>query len=272
MSRLNNRLNSSNRDQTNKHPTKSAGYLLPALYGAELTSGWSVGMRQVTRALLPAVLPAGPILELGCGGGGLLRDLAERMTQQDAQQVLHGMDRHPLALSTAQLHLAQLTTQVQLTQADLHKLPFADNSFGLLFALDTFDQAEVDLTRGLAESWRVLQPQGMLLLRVSAHAWLQGAHDVAFNTGHRYAIGELQHALHAASFAPLRVTYANMLLSLPVVALRLSQRLHPSPLTDGLYATTAVNRLLTLALSCEARWLRQVNLPFGISLYAIARK
>lgn len=258
----------SNSHQTNKNQTRLAGYLLPALYQTELTSGWNVGMRQVTHALLPAVLPAGPILELGCGGGGLLRELAERLPQQSIQ----GIDRHPLALSSAQLHLAQVAPQVQVTQADLHGLPFADNSFGLLLALDTFDQTGVDLARGLAESWRVLQPQGMLLLRVSAHAWLQGAHDVAFNTGRRYAIGELQRVLYTAGFAPLRITYANMLLAPPIVLLRLYQRLCATSLADELYSTAAANRLLALALGCEARWLRRVNLPFGVSLYAIARK
>jgi ubiquinone/menaquinone biosynthesis C-methylase UbiE len=255
-------------NSSHKHQTKLAGHLLPALYQTELTNGWSVGMRRVTHALLPAVLPAGPILELGCGGGGLLRELAERVPQQ----TLYGMDRHPLALSAAQLHLAQSAPQVQLTQADLHGLPFAANSFGLICALDTFDQTGVDLTRGLAESWRVLQPQGMLLLRVSAHAWLQGAHDVAFNTGHRYAVGELQRLLHVAGYASLRITYANMLLAPPIVLLRLYQRLYARPLADELYVTAAVNRLLALALRCEARWLRRANLPFGISLYAIARK
>ena len=62
-------------------------------------------------------------------------------------------------------------------RADLQQMPLATESVALLIALDSLDQQGVDLPLALAELYRVLQPGGALLLRVSAHPWLEGPHD-----------------------------------------------------------------------------------------------
>ena len=151
-----------------------AGRLLPVLYATEQSYGWSVGMRAITHAILRGQwpLPDGPLLELGCGGGTLLAEISVRHLGRR----LLGVDLHPLALTYAQRRLAD---SALLSQSDLQSLPFADDSVAVILALDALDQRDVDLASGLAESWRILLPGGMLLLRVSAHPWLEGGHDEA---------------------------------------------------------------------------------------------
>jgi len=240
--------------------------LLPALYAHEERSGWSRGMRALTHALLARRPPApGPMLEVGCGGGAFLTELANYYP--DRTQV--GIDLNSVALGVARTKFAGGPT---LGQADLQQLPFAAATFGAVVALDSFDQQGVDTKTGLAETWRVLRPRGLLLLRVSAHHWLEGAHDVAFNTGRRFARTEIVRLLHGVGFATVQTTYANTLLSPAIVAVRLLQRWGVLSLNESLYTAPDANRLLGLALQCEAQWLRQRNLGFGVSLYALAIK
>ena len=140
-------------------------------------------MSEVTRALLAHLsLPAGPILELGCGSGRLLYILQS----QFSHRTVVGADLHPLALAHAQNARRH---PPPLLGARLQQLPFAAGRFAMVIAMDTMDQRDVDLLAALHESWRILRPGGILLLRVSAHAWLHGPHDTAFNTGARYEKG-----------------------------------------------------------------------------------
>lgn len=223
-------------------------------------------MRAITLALLahePTL--SGPILELGCGAGDLLAELAARRPAQPT----FGADLNPLALSYASRLLLHPST---LTTADLQRLPFASSSVGLVLALDAIDQKGVDPIVALRESWRVLQPEGLLLLRVSAYPWLTSAHDTAFNTGRRFTATELTEMLHAVGFHPIRTTYANTLLAPAIIGVRLLQRWRILPFHEDHYTAPLINRLLALSLQLEARWLQTHNLSFGVSLCLLAQK
>lgn len=237
--------------------------LLPLLYALDQEYGWSQGMRAITHALL-AQAQGGPVLEVGCGAGNFLREWQERHPAAHCV----GIDRNGLALPYAE----QQPVVLDLAQADLQQLPFADNAFALMVALDAFDQRAVALPQAIAESWRLLQPNGLLLSRVSAHPWLHSAHDEAFNTGQRYQQQTLLTALEHGGFQIERVTYANTLLALPVIGQRLLQRWGILPFTSHHATVPVINRQVARLLRWEARLLQSINLPFGISLYVLARK
>lgn len=245
--------------------------LLPALYATEQTYGWSIGMRAITHALLAAVtLPPGPVLEIGCGAGALMAEMAA----QHGDKRFVGLDLHGLALTHAQCTLAAAPRGdvAALVQADMQQLPFPSGIFGTIFALDTYDQFGVDLAAALAESHRVLRPGGLLLLRVSAHDWLYSPHDLVFNTARRYSQPQMADVLCRTGFTPLRSTHANSALLVPVAALRLLQRAGLLKLDASLYTSTVANHLVSQILRWEARWLCTHNLPTGISLYMLARR
>jgi len=244
----------------------SAQNLLPLLYAIDEEYGWSQGMRAINHALLASHIgPGATILEIGCGSGQFLAELAQR---QPLAQVV-GLDLNGQALRHAQ---QRAVTNSALMQANLLALPIADQSIDLVTAFDVYDQAAVALVAALAESRRILRSTGLLLLRVSAYPWLEGAHDRAFNTGQRYQAQEVVTALRAVGFTILRVTYANTLFAPLVIPLRLGQRWGLVGLTPQLYTDTGANRALAAALDWEAQWLHHHNLPFGISLYVLARK
>jgi SAM-dependent methyltransferase len=259
------------RDVENASPStvlarQKDGSLLPLLYAGDQGYGWSEGMRAVTHALLADVtLPDGPVVEVGCGGGQLLVELAERYPAR----LVIGADLHPLALAHAHNFLRPA---IALTQASLPQLPWGNHQGALLLALDVFDQQGIELGAALAESYRLLRSDGALVMRVSAHPSLYGAHDLAFHTGQRYTLDQVQAALLQVGFAVQRITYANTLLALPVAAMRLAERWGLLPWQPATYQQSRLHQVAAWLLHREAAWLRHADLPWGLSLCAIARK
>lgn len=256
--------NNSMLDPSAQNPTPTS--LLPLLYAGDQQYGWSAGMRAVTHALLDMVaLPDGPVVEIGCGGGQFLVDLQ----RQYPDRLVVGADLHPLALANAR---NLLPPPAALIQTALPDLPWAENSFALVLALDVFDQQGVDLPAAVAQAYRLLRPGGALLMRVSAHPRLYGAHDRAFHTGQRYTHTQVFDAFAQTSFALQRLTYANTILAAPVAALRLAQRWGLVPWQPDTYQYTYFHHFAAWILRQEAIWLQEIDLPWGLSLCALAHK
>ncbi|HQY91468.1 class I SAM-dependent methyltransferase [Caldilinea sp.] len=242
-----------------------SGNLLPSLYAADAVGGWNLGMSATSQAMLAETkLPRGPLLELGCGGGAFAAELA---AVRPAPLVI-GLDLRQEALTFARSRSAD----VAWVQGNLLHLPFPAGAFALIVALDVVDQQRIDAERALDLIRTLLRPGGVTLLRVSAHPWLFGPHDVAFGAARRYGRREFVEIVRSAGLEPLRVTYANCLLSPAVVAVRLLQRWGVLPFTRDLYQREGLNRLLGLALQWEANWLRRRNLPWGASLFVVATR
>ena len=223
-------------------------------------------MRAITHALLDRVtLPAGPVVEVGFGGGQLLVELEQRYPTDPVM----GTDLHPLALAQAS---ASLPPTISLCQSALPNLSWPADTLALVVALDVFDQRGVELAAALAESYRVLRADGALVLRLSAHPSLFGAHDIAFHTGQRYTRQQLHDALVTAGFAVQRLTYANTILSPPIATMRFAQRWGVLAWQAESYEHGLLHRIAAWLLHREATWLRRADLPWGISLCAVARK
>jgi hypothetical protein len=73
---------------------------------------------------------------------------------------------------------------------------------------------------------------------------------------------------------PLRVTHLNTLLCPPIVlARRLGAILRPERVeSDVQPAPAALNAALLAVLRVEKQLLRAIDLPFGVSVFAVARK
>jgi SAM-dependent methyltransferase len=108
---------------------------------------WSY--RDAFFALLPE--PGGPVLEVGCGEGRVLRDLKERGYD------LTGLDASPSLLDAARG--ADPDGRYVLGRAE--GLPFEDGSFDLVVAYNVLMDVE-DMPRAVAEIARVLRPGGRL--------------------------------------------------------------------------------------------------------------
>ncbi|HTW77120.1 MAG TPA: class I SAM-dependent methyltransferase [Thermoplasmata archaeon] len=112
---------------------------------------------------------AARVLELGCGGGGLLALIRERF--QPARLV--GTDFDPAQVQSARAFLTirwgDVPPTVELREADALRLPFPDASFDVVFAMMMLHHVEsrpnqyVQRPRALQEVRRVLVPGGALV-------------------------------------------------------------------------------------------------------------
>lgn len=107
----------------------------------------------------PALRAAEEILDVGCGSGWWLEQLAER---QDAHARLHGVEILPERVEAARRRAVGAT----VTVADARALPYPDDLFQVvsLFTVLSSLSDRGTVARVLAEAWRVLAPGGVLLV------------------------------------------------------------------------------------------------------------
>lgn len=226
---------------------------------------WTTGMATIAQRLIHALRPlSGPILDAGCGTGGALLWL-----RRFGKAV--GCDLSPHALAHACRKF-----DGPLLCADTQALPYRPAAFQLVTSFDVlYHQWVAGDERALRELWRVLRPGGWLCLRVPAFDRLRRSHDRRVYTRHRYGRAELRHKLQLARFEVVRLTYAGLLLLPLALVQSFIERIHPPASPDGAdlrMPPAWLNRLLRASLEWEAPWAARGAVPFGLSLFALARK
>jgi SAM-dependent methyltransferase len=238
----------------------------PAYYELEGRHWWFLGRRRLFLRLLEREFPpgAGPIelLDFGCGTGAFLEHLERFGT-------VRAVDSDPNAVSFCH---ARGRAEVELVPPGT-PLPFADDTFDLVTTLDVIEHIDDDVG-ALAELRRVLRPGGRLLVAVPAFMFLWGKQDEVSHHRRRYTAGSLRQALAAAGFAVDRTSYFNTVLFPPIAAVRLGRRLLRRPgsrQSDFELGPAALNRALGAVFGAEAGLVARRDLPFGVSLLALAR-
>jgi SAM-dependent methyltransferase len=235
------------------------------LYTLEDSYWWFVGRRELVRALIEKWIQAGqagPILDVGCGTGGNLAFLAHWGHGT-------GIDISPLALS-----LARSRRLPRLTQASGLALPYANSTFGLVTIFDVLYHRWITSDdRVIRESYRVLKPDGWLMVMDSALLAMWSYHDEVFCARRRYSLDELSQMVTRVGFSPRKLSYANTLLFPIIMAVRLLERRFPS-ISDAEMRPLPgwLNQALVGVLSLEAKWLRRSVFPIGSSVLCLAQK
>lgn len=215
-------------------------------------------------ALLGSAPPPGsPLLDAGCGTGGLLRRLVA--AAPDRLQV--GIDIFERAAATA-----RAKSGCVVTVASANSLPFRDASLGTIFSVDVICHRNVDPATALAEARRCLMPGGSLIINVPAYQWMASFHDREVHNARRFERAGLARLLADAGFTSVRTTYWNSIL-FPLMVLRRkllagdrsqSDVGEFSPLADGLFSRVMAAERAGLRLG--------LRYPFGGSLLAVATK
>lgn len=226
----------------------------------------------VLRALIrhPAP-PRLPLLDAGCGTGGLLRRL-------DAAMRAGRLPRRPLAgfdISLAAVERARAKVpDAELLLASANDLPFADASLGALVSCDVLCHRAVDEARALAEFRRALAPGGVLILNLPAHQWLYSVHDRRVHTRERYARATVRKRLERAGFSvPEALHWNSLLFPLMVVQRKLLSRAASEERSDVTAYPPPLEALFRGVTAAERGLIGSgVRFPLGGSIIAAAVK
>ncbi|MDD5796186.1 MAG: class I SAM-dependent methyltransferase [Oscillospiraceae bacterium] len=101
------------------------------------------------------------ILDVGCGGGKTV----SRLSKTAVKGKVYGIDYSQLAVKKSKKFnkKAIKRNQVQIDEGSVSKLPYIDNMFDLVTAVETY-YFWPDKINDLKEIYRVLKPKGKLLL------------------------------------------------------------------------------------------------------------
>lgn len=238
------------------------------MYSVEDTYWWFQGRKKIVKSILATFMKekprAGRVLDVGCGTGLMLNELR--------QWEPIGFD-----YSSEALRFSHSRGAKSLIRGDVIKLPFADDSFDLILALDLIEHIERDDLMA-AEFFRVLRPGGCLMATVPAHQKLWSDHDVALHHHRRYSYKGFRKLLTGAGFAMVKYSYGISITYLPIVAFRKIQKFlqekkkTASPKAHIVSLPGIINKSLIGTLTLEAALLKKIDLPMGISLMTLCQK
>jgi len=221
---------------------------------------WYAGRREVLRSLLPPVGPGARVLDAGCGPGG------NRMILPAGASPV-ALDPSPLAI-----RLSRRYAYGSRLRGDLTRLPFPGGSFDLVLALDVLEHLD-DEEAGLREVARVLRPGGRAAIAVPAFRALWGLQDRLAHHRRRYRRPALLRALRGAGLEAERSTYFNALMLPAIWAGRQLLRVVPHRLeSEAQIAVPGLNGALRALFAAERHLLRLADLPFGVSIFCLARR
>jgi 2-polyprenyl-3-methyl-5-hydroxy-6-metoxy-1,4-benzoquinol methylase len=228
---------------------------------------WFLGRRRVLLRVLERCLPDASgtrrLLDFGCGTGAMIEHLA-RYGQAE------GVDRDEDAV-----RFCRERGLDRVRQVPQDTVPLESGSYDVITALDVLEHIEDDLGT-VRELTRLLRPGGMLLVTVPAYRFLWGNQDEVSHHKRRYVASELHRLLTAADLQVQRLSYFNALLFPIIAAIRLLRRGRggTSEVKSDFTLTRSgrLNRVLARTFGAEAPLVERLDLPFGVSILAVARK
>ncbi|MET0754061.1 MAG: class I SAM-dependent methyltransferase [Pyrinomonadaceae bacterium] len=227
---------------------------------------WFVGRRAILEEFLRQIvrnpkseIQNPKILDVGCGTGANLEMLASFGKAE-------GVDVSDDALEFCK------QKGLKAHKGLAEQLPFEDESFDLVTALDVVEHLDDDVS-GLKEMNRVLKPGGRTLIFVPAFMWLWGVQDDISNHRIRYTKKQIVERLEKAGFEIERATYANWTFFAPILAGRTLMKITGiKPESENNVNVSALNGIFGKLFSAERFWLKNFDFPFGVSIVITAKK
>jgi len=211
------------------------------------------------------------ILDAGCGTGQMTKRLG-------AIGLAFGLDSAPEAIAFARSRGVE-----RLAQGSITAPPFANGAFDCVLALDVIEHVDDDF--GILTSLlKILRPGGHLIVTVPAFDALWSEHDEINHHKRRYRAPHLKTLIENAGFEIDRVTYCNTAGFVPVLVTRKAKNLARSlnlkrggQADDDLRSDLGdyhpiINDALFKVMRGENRLMDRVNLPFGVSILAVAKR
>lgn len=234
------------------------------MHAVEDRMWWYRGLRRLVADQLARTLSrsaaSGPVLDAGCGTGGMLRvlgpDVAGRPTV--------GLEYDPVAAGMAMTKAGR-----PVFSGSVNEMPLGDGTIGAYVSLDVLCHANVEPARALKEAHRCLRPGAIAVFNLPAYSWMLSAHDRRVHNARRFTRGEARALIGAPGFRILRASYWNTLLFPLMLLHRLVER--DDAESDVRDYPRWLDAIFSTALAIERAAIGAgLSLPFGGSLMIVA--
>lgn len=238
-----------------------------AMYLAEEKMWWYVGLRDLLlRYVKKYATSKSIILDAGCGTGKNMEALIKN------GYTVKGIDYSDDALKYTRMRGIRTVKKATVT-----KMPFRGKTFDIVISTDVLGifKHEEDVKKTLNECWRVLKPQGYLLLQVSALPWLYSQHDAYIRFKKRFYKRELEEYLPAKKWIIKKSSYRIFFLFLIVALIKLIKQASAwskKPKSDQIVPPGILNWLLLQLQLVENDFFLLVDFPIGSSIFIVAQK
>lgn len=234
------------------------------MHAVEDRMWWYRGLRRLVADQLGRALSrtkaGGPVLDAGCGTGGMLRVLGPAV----AGRPTVGLEYDPLAAG-----LAKVKAGRPVLSGSVNEMPIGGGALGAYVSLDVLCHANVDPARALKEAYRCLGPGGIAIFNLPAYSWMLSAHDRRVHNARRFTRGEARALVAVPGFRILRASYWNTLLFPLMVIHRLVERGDAE--SDVRDYPRWLDAIFSTALAIERAAIGAgLSLPFGGSLMIVA--
>ena len=236
------------------------------MHAVEDRMWWYRGLRRLAAGELARALGRsaadGPVLDAGCGTGGMLALLGPRV----AGQPTFGLEFDAVAAS-----LAAAKSRRPVAAGSVNEMPLGDGVLAGYLSLDVLCHGGVEPERALQEARRCLRPGAVALFNLPAYGWLLSAHDRRVHNVRRFTRGQARALLAGHGFRVVKSSYWNTLLFPLMLLHRLTER--DDATSDVRDFPRWLDALFSAALAIE-RWAMSagLSLPFGGSLMIVARR
>lgn len=200
------------------------------------------------------------ILDVGCGAGALMKEL-------EGYGAVSGVD-----FSIDSVNFCKKRGITDVRQGDILNLPFQDNTFDIVLALDILEHVDDD-KKGASEISRVLKSGGKAIVFVPSFMILWGSTDEVSKHKRRYRKTKFLQTLEQGSLEVKKSTYFNFFLFIPILLVRLISRFFNRSLTDEYKPGSGfLNELFYRVFNMEIFFIKHISFPFGVSIMAICKK
>jgi SAM-dependent methyltransferase len=236
------------------------------MHAVEDRMWWYRGLRtlaagELARALVRSAAD-GPVLDAGCGTGGMLARLGPVV----AGRPTFGFEFDALAAT-----LAATKSGRPVAAGSVNEMPLGDGTLGGYLSLDVLCHGGVEPERALAEAHRCLRPGAIALFNLPAYGWLLSSHDRRVHNVRRFSRGQVRALLADRGFRVLKSSYWNTLLFPLMLLHRLTGR--DDAASDVRDFPRWLDALFSAALAVERAVISAgLRLPFGGSLLVVARR
>jgi SAM-dependent methyltransferase len=230
------------------------------MHAVEDRMWWYRGLRalvvqELSRALGRA--EQGPVLDAGCGTGGMLARLGVKA---------FGVEYDPVAAALAAAKSGRL-----VACGSVNEMPLGPAVLAGYVSLDVLCHGGVDPERAVREAHRCLKPGAVAVFNLPAYGWLLSAHDRRVHNVRRFTRGQARALLAGCGFKVLKASYWNTLLFPLMLLHRLTERADAE--SDVRDFPRWLDAAFSAALAAERAVIGAgIPLPFGGSLLIVAER